>query len=154
MKKLMTNRKAVSPVIATLLVIAIAVAAALLVYVWAMGLIGGLQTGGGEQVTEQITLDVYDWNASSGSLEMYLRNVGRAEIVVDELYVSTNAGIEVFDAAAASSGGGGDIPIGTYEIFTCGVTAGNLTPGAAYTIKVVTESGGVFTYSAVAGRAA
>jgi len=58
MKKLMANRKAVSPVIATLLVIAIAVAAALLVYVWAMGLIGGLQTGGGEQVTEQITLDV------------------------------------------------------------------------------------------------
>jgi flagellin-like protein len=154
MKNLMTNRKAVSPVIATLLVIAIAVAAALLVYVWAMGLIGGLQTGGGEQVTEQITLDVYDWNASSGSLEMYLRNVGRSEITVDELYVSTNSGIEVFDGAGASTGGTGDIAIGTYEIFTCGVTAGNLTPGASYTIKVVTESGGVFTYSAVAGRAA
>jgi hypothetical protein len=119
-----------------------------------MGLIGGLQTGGGEQVTEQITLDVYDWNASSGSLEMYLRNVGRSEITVDELYVSTNSGIEVFDGAGASTGGTGDIAIGTYEIFTCGVTAGNLTPGASYTIKVVTESGGVFTYSAVAGRAA
>jgi flagellin-like protein len=154
MKKLMANRKAVSPVIATLLVIAIAVAAALLVYVWAMGLIGGLQTGGGEQVTEQITLDVYDWNASSGSLEMYLRNVGRSEITVDELYVSTNSGIEVFDGPGASSGGTGDIAIGTYEVFTCPVSASSLTPGASYTIKVVTESGGVFTYSAVAGRAA
>lgn len=47
--KRITDEKGVSPVIAVLLMIAIAVAASILVYVWSMGLIGTLTTGGGSR---------------------------------------------------------------------------------------------------------
>ena len=56
MRKNRSNEKGVSPVIAVLLMIAIAVAAAILVYVWSMGIIGTLTGGGGQQVKEQVIL--------------------------------------------------------------------------------------------------
>lgn len=152
MRKLRKNEDAVSPVIATLLVIAIAVAAAILVYVWSMGLVGTLQSGGGEQVTEQVIMDVYAWNATSGSLELRLRNVGNTVIDIDAIYAETDSGIEAFDGPTV--GVDGTLNIGEVEVFTCGVTAGSLTNGVQYTIKVVTSSGGVFTYSAICGSSA
>lgn len=151
LKSLMKNRKAVSPVIATLLVIAIAVAAAILVYVWSMGLIGSLQSGGGEQVTEQLSLDVYSWNAT-GNLAMTVRNVGAADVNVSNIYVETDAGIETFDGATVA-GTSSQVDIGDTETFTMAPTVSNITPGKQYTIKIVTQSGGTFTYSAIAGSA-
>jgi FlaG/FlaF family flagellin (archaellin) len=150
-KKLLANRKAVSPVVATILIIGIAVAGALLVYVSSIGTIGGLQSGGGEQIAEQIMLDVYSWNATTGQLQLVLRNVGRTEVTIDWIYVSTDAGIENFDGATVSDSGSGIINIDGIDAFTCGVTVSNLTAGATYVIKVVTKSGGVFSYSVVAG---
>ncbi|MEM2962583.1 MAG: archaellin/type IV pilin N-terminal domain-containing protein, partial [Candidatus Bathyarchaeia archaeon] len=70
--KIRVGRRAVSPVIATLLMIAIAVAAAILVYVWSMGLVGTLQGGGGKQTTEQIILEAYD-ATKSNEWTLYLR---------------------------------------------------------------------------------
>jgi len=66
--------------------IAIAVAAAILVYVWSMGLIGTLTTGGGSQTREQVIVDAYAWNAT-GDMTLYLRNVGSAEVILDAVYV-------------------------------------------------------------------
>jgi FlaG/FlaF family flagellin (archaellin) len=152
MKKFRRNEDAVSPVIATLLVIAIAVAAAILVYVWSMGLIGTLQSGGGEQTTEQIMLDIYAWNATTGNLQLHLRNVGSSVVDIANIYVETDAGIEVFDGPTV--GTDGQLDIGEVEIFNCGVTSGSLTNGVQYTIKVVSESGGVFTFSAICGSSA
>jgi len=61
------NRKAISPVIATLLMIAIAVAASILVYVWSMGLVGSLQGTGGQQTREQLIMEAYvATNTTSG----------------------------------------------------------------------------------------
>ena len=153
MRKLRKNEEAVSPVIATLLVIAIAVAAAILVYVWSMGLIGTLQSGGGEQVTEQIILDVYSWNASSGIVILHLRNVGNSVVDIDKIYVETDSGIEDFDGATVGPAGG-TLPIGVVDLFTCPVTSADLTSGVQYTIKVVSTSGGVFSFAAICGSAA
>jgi flagellin-like protein len=143
--KLRLNRKAVSPVIAVLLMIAIAVAAAILVYVWSMGLIGTLQTGGGSQTREQIELDAYDWG-TTGSLKLYLRNVGASDIIVDAVYVQ-----------GVSMGSGMDQTLtvqGPVKLVTVAISGITETPGVAYTIKVVTLTGGVFTFSCIAGRGA
>ena len=138
--KLVLNRKAVSPVIAVLLMIAIAVAAAILVYVWSMGLIGTLQTGGGQQVREQVEMVAYDWSVL-GSLILHCKNVGTTEVTVDIVYVEGVATeVDV------------DIPL----LATVDVTATNfptITPGIAYTVKIVTVSGAVFSYSCIAGHA-
>ena len=138
--KFRMNRKAVSPVIATLLMIAIAVAAAILVYVWSMGLIGGLQTGGGQQVREQVMMDEYTWNTTIIAI---IRNVGNAKVEIAAAYVeghaSTMTGIVVLN------------PLDTSTI-TITPTDWTPTPGVSYTLKLVTSTGGVFTFSVISGH--
>ncbi|MDG6956872.1 MAG: type IV pilin, partial [Nitrososphaerota archaeon] len=70
-----SQRRAVSPIIATLLLIAITVAAGVIVYVFVTGLSGNLTKSGGNQVTEQISLDSYNFQSPT-FLTMYLRNTG------------------------------------------------------------------------------
>jgi len=140
----MTNEKGVSPVIAVLLMIAIAVAAAILVYVWSMGLIGTLTTGGGSQVREQVILDAYSWNATGSTITLYMRNVGNAEVQLDAVYLG---------------GGMVDTDMATTLFVQGPVVQVDLTPtgtyasGVAYTMKCITKTGGVFTYSLICGSA-
>jgi flagellin-like protein len=144
--KLRLNRKAVSPVIAVLLMIAIAVAAAILVYVWSMGLIGTLQTGGGSQTREQIELDAYSWMASD-TLVLHLRNVGASNVIVDAVYVQGAAVETGMNALLTVQGPMSSLTVDPGSVIT-------LVDGVAYTIKVVTLTGGVFTFSCIYGRGA
>jgi len=123
--------------------IAIAVAAAILVYVWSMGLIGTLTTGGGSQTREQVIVDAYAWNAT-GDMTLYLRNVGSAEVILDAVYVG---------GSVASTDMASTLPVlGPVE--TVVVTpSGAYTSGVAYTVKCITKTGGVFTFSLICGGA-
>jgi flagellin-like protein len=144
MERNKSKKKGVSPVIAVLLMIAIAVAAAILVYVWSMGLIGTLTGGGGQQTREQIILDAYTWNNST--MTLYLRNVGGTNVVLDAIYVSgtpvaSSMGQTVFVQSPVVS-----VPVTT--------PSGSFTQGVSYTIKCVTKTGGVFTFSLTFGKGA
>ncbi len=55
------NNRAVSQIIAALLLIAIAVAAAVLLYVFSIGLLGSLGSGGGQQTKEQVIMEAYNF---------------------------------------------------------------------------------------------
>ena len=136
------NRKAVSPVISVLLMVAVAVAAAILVYVWSMGLIGTLQTGGGSQTREQIELDAYNWTTTT--LYLHLRNVGASDVIVDAVYIGGEKAT-VTPTSLVVLGGAVKVDV---------TPVGSFTVGVAYTIKVVTKSGGVFTFSCIYGRGA
>ncbi len=137
------NEKGVSPVIAVLLMIAIAVAASILVYVWSMGLIGTLTTGGGSQTREQVIVDAYAWNAT-GDMTLYLRNVGSAEVILDAVYVGGNV---------ASTNMASTLPVlGPVETIIV-TPSGTYTSGVAYTVKAITKTGGVFTFSLICGGA-
>ncbi|MEM2228584.1 MAG: archaellin/type IV pilin N-terminal domain-containing protein, partial [Candidatus Bathyarchaeia archaeon] len=139
------NRKAVSPVIATLLMIAIAVAASILVYVWSMGLVGSLQGTGGQQTKEQLIMEAYV-ATSSTSWTLYMRNVGPANSTVAAVYVEGRR--------ASFSPTPFSLTPGQSGTLTVTVPSGpTLTPGAAYTVKIVTQSGAVFSYSVIYGRA-
>ncbi len=89
------HRRAVSPIIATLLLIAIAVAAGIIVYVYVNSLAGGLTGGGGQQVAVQVQLQAYSFNtAGTGSgqvIDIFLKNVGGASITISAIYVDGNA---------------------------------------------------------------
>jgi len=143
LKKIHTAKKGVSPVIAVLLMIAIAVAAAILVYVWSMGLIGTLTSGGGTQVREQIIMDAYDWKTQTGTLVMFLRNVGSTDVVVDAIYIG---------GQPISSGMDQTLQLQTVVSVPLGAT-GTYTPGVAYTAKIITKTGGVFTFQVIYGSA-
>jgi len=140
--KRITDEKGVSPVIAVLLMIAIAVAAAILVYVWSMGLIGTLTTGGGSQTREQIIVDAYSWNQSSNAITLYMRNVGNSEIILDAVYVGGDV---------ASTNMGTTLPVLGPVIQVDVTPGGAYTSGVAYTMKCITKTGGVFTFSLICG---
>jgi flagellin-like protein len=141
--KKLPSRKAVSPVIATLLMIAIAVAASIIVYVWSIGLLGGLMGGGGSQVKEQLILEAYKWNSTGGALTATLRNVGSASVEIAAWYVGGNAQTAGFADQTVS--------VGSTTSVSAFAVSGTFSAGVAYTLKVVSKTGGVFSFSIIYG---
>jgi len=139
--KLRIRRKALSPVIATLLMVAIAVAAAIITYVWSMGLLGGLMGTGGSQTKEQLILEAYDWRGAD--VLFTLRNVGSSSVTVAAVYLEGSSQI----TATATVG------IGSTAPFTITGPSGTWSLGASYVLKVVTITGATFSYSIVKGKA-
>jgi hypothetical protein len=93
------RRRGVSVIIATLLLIAIAVAAGIIVYVFVNSLAGGLTQGGGQQTTERLQLQSYNFQLSppapnSGTacgcagqiLELFLINSGSSSTTISAVY--------------------------------------------------------------------
>src|SRR5580658_5265432 len=86
----LTARRAVSPIIATLLLIAIAVAASIIVYVFVNSLSGNLTQQGGQQVADQVSMDAYTYPSAGTNPVLVLRNVGSASITISAIYFDGN----------------------------------------------------------------
>ena len=143
------NNRAVSNIIAALLLIAIAVAAAVLLYVFSIGLLGSLGSSGGQQTKEQVVMEAYSWSGGcAGPLALTLRNVGPASVDLGAADYFVN-GVSVLT-------GGTSTPITPGGSFAISLDTSGVSPcitGAAYPMKVVTPTGGVFSYSVIAGSA-
>jgi flagellin-like protein len=77
--------RAISPVIATLLMIAIAVVASLVVYAWVSGYIGGSTSKAGNSI------QIQSFASSGGNLVVYVQNVGQGVVTLkpgQSLYVN------------------------------------------------------------------
>ncbi len=143
-----------SPIIATLLLIAIAVASGILVYVFTGTLAGNLTKSGGSQVTEQISMDAYNFQGST--LTVYLRNTGTSSANLTSIYFN---GVPVTTFTFTASAG--CLPASSAVYNNCpagGTTALAFTPspapssGTSNSVKIVTANGAQFTYSVVAGQ--
>ena len=75
--------RAISPVIATLLMIAIAVVASLVAYAWVMGYMGGTTTKAGKAI--QLPSFAVD---NSNDLHVYVQNVGQGSVELSTVYVN------------------------------------------------------------------
>jgi flagellin-like protein len=83
------NKKGVSPVIATLLLIVIAVAAAVVTYTFVMGFVG-TSTASASTVQGQLTYDAYrvEGITNNTNITIYLRNIGGKSVTVNAVYVA------------------------------------------------------------------
>lgn len=143
------NNRAVSQVIAALLLIAIAVAAAILLYVFSIGLLGSLGSGGGQQTKEQVIMEAYQWVGNPGDLTLTFRNVGPATVDMEHADVFVNG---VPQGATTSTCDTTLDPTASCSYtFTVDPGTTTLVPGAAYPLKIVTPTGGVFSYSIIQG---
>lgn len=139
------NNRGVSQVIAALLLIAIAVAAAILLYVFAIGLLGNLGSGGGQQTKEQVILEAYSFPVGS-ALTITVRNVGTAAVDL--------SGADFFlNGVSATPGNGCKVTLTINGSCTTAITAtaSSLVSGTSYPLKIVTPDGGVFSYPVVYG---
>jgi flagellin-like protein len=141
------NRRAVSPVIATLLMIAIAVASGTLVYVWSMGIVGTLQSSGGQQTKQQLMMEAYKaTDTTAGSTWTFnLRNPGSATLTVAAVYVNGESCTITPSTPPFTLGPSSAAPL----VVT---VASGLVQGVGYPVKIITVDGAVFTFTVIAGR--
>ena len=141
------RNEAVSHVIAALLLIAVTVAAAVLLYVFAIGVIGNLSTGVGQQIADQVVMVSYSFPAG-GPLSITVKNVGSSSVDLSRADFFING-------VSATPGTGCALPlaIGGSCTTTISLTGGyaSLTPGVSYPVKIVTANGAVFSYSLIYG---
>ena len=125
-------RKAVSPVIATLLLILIAVAAAVLVYVWVTGYASSVTSTGTPELHEEIKIDAVSYNGNS--LTVYVRNIGDTSVLVDHIYVVATNNTVITETSVS-------LTLSPGEVKSTTVSNVDLEPGVTYIVKAVTSNG-------------
>jgi len=123
--------RGISPVIATIIILAVTVAIAIAVVGWITGLWGGL-AGGTEQL--KIYPDSYI-NATNTTLLLHVRNEG-GDITIDSIEI---VGLGLATGISPTVVGAGD------EVWVTATVPGTPVAGTSYTVKVYTAGGNVFT---------
>jgi flagellin-like protein len=168
-------RRAVSPIIATLLLIAIAVAAGIIVYVFTSSISGNLTQAGGQQVSDQVSMDAYTFIVSGAGtctggvanpcLQLVIRNIGSSTVTISQTYVDgnlcqTGGAFCVANPVVTEPGSNacsGTTPTitcttGSYATFSLDMHTSSVSAGTSHLIRIVTSDGGTFTFSTLAGR--
>mgnify|MGYP000117920973 CR=1 FL=1 len=135
--KILKNKKALSPVVASIILIAVTVAVSIAVAAW-MGALTFTFMG-----TEELKITNAEFTGASDNLvNITLQNTGTSPITVTEIHIS---------GGASSSGdllsSDVTIPANTQQEVSVSYS---WTKGSNYQIRVVTSKGNQFYYSAVA----
>ena len=155
-----SKRKGVSPIIAVLLLILIAIAAGVMVYAFVAGWVGSA-TSSTTVAQGQLSVDFADANATAGNITVYIRNVGGVTVNIDGIYVSVAGGSELPWNNVTNASGTGFYAKDTYPS-TFGnltITPGQVVPiiihynanvlseGQLYTVKLVAKDGTTYVFS-------
>ena len=136
--KILKAKRGISTIIAVLLMIVIAVAAAVITYVWIIAYLGGTM-GGIEEEGQRanISIDTVA-NTSTTQIQIVVRNIGDVEATVDKVYV---------DGVSASFTGTATIGLESSRTLTATKPSGSWSAGTQYTVKVVCTDGASATYA-------
>ncbi len=139
-------RRAVSPIVATVLLIIIAVAAGVLVWVWLHGF-ASKNPATTPAINERFEVEAVDITGGGGNytITLYVRNVGGVPINVTTAYLIDYKGkIVGYNSSVNVAIKPGEVKkiIDVFENVT-------LTPGYQYTIKLVTADGVETTHTFV-----
>lgn len=135
-----TSRKAVSPLIATLLLILISIAAASLIYVFVTSYISG-SAGQRPTVQSQIVIEAASLEATDKKVTVYVRNVGQQEIPSGNWSVylyDLNGNMVGYNVTYIASS------LGPGSLLQINATVSNtttITSGSYYDVKVVSPVG-------------
>jgi len=149
------GRRAISNVIAVMLLLLISVTGATILYVYASGIFGSLQGAQPQQSYEEhIALEYYNWTTSP--LQIRIRNVGSANILFKDVFISGT----IVTSSNVIWGKGNDtcqngfLAVGSSCLVTIPTPSSitSLTPGVAYSVTFVSSTGGKTTFSAIYGQ--
>ena len=133
--------RAVSPVIAVLLMIVIAVAAALFAYAWVMGYLDFLTV----RVDQGVQVQAIHWDNDTQTLTAYAQNVGPSDVEIANVYVDdvlaiNGTSVRIYVPGTATEDW--SLPSGETRV----IVSTGLYAGAAnqVTVKVVTADGNLF----------
>ena len=134
MKNILKSKKGISPILATLLLIVIAVAAVIVTYAWVMTFTGSTTN----QAGAVLKVDNVRFYNDGANIEIIIRNSGTGDAQVDTVYVGTTA------SSLATQTGVTYSPIS--QIVAAGSTLNTTitydwTDGTTYYFKMTTEEG-------------
>jgi len=136
----MNTRKGISPLIATLLLIAIAVAASVLTYSWVMSMVGTQSA----QAQTQIRIDSVTWNA--GKYTILVRNTGSVAATIESVSIRTNEAGSTTTPTSYTTGN--SLDVGKTWSPATAISYASLAVSTSYVIRVTTSTG--FYYEMVA----
>jgi flagellin-like protein len=147
--RILRSKKGISPILATLLLIVIAVAAIIITYAWVMTFMGAQTTAGGTILSKE---NVY-WNSTSSTTSIVVNNIGTSDATIVRLYVGTSASSLIEVTTSTNLGTGKFLP--TKETVNVVLDwpnglATTWTVGKTYYFKVVPETGTPLEFSATA----
>ncbi len=142
--KIREHKKGISPIIATLLLILIAIAAGVVVYAYVIGFVGNTTTGGNPIVPE--SFNIPEWTYSSGALTVYVQNTGHNTINITSAFVLNNGGSVVSSNTTLSDTISPGSTLGIVVQPVSGVQSGQY-----YQVKVGTANGNYETSSSQEG---
>ncbi len=120
----MKNKKAISPVLAVLLMIAVAVAAALITYAWVMTYLSSTTSRAGHAIQIQSV------GFTTDTATVYVQNVGDGTVVVTNAYLEGNLIVTIDTAVPEGS---------TLAVLV--TSTGAYESGGEYKLKIVCEDG-------------
>ena len=132
--KLRKNARALSPIFAVLILIAIAVIAGIIVYMFTSGYLGTMM-GGGTAGQEKVAIEAIEANVTG--VRAHAKSTGGGDVIVTEAILKDAAGqvLQVSDCNDVT------LPAaGTLEPVDCGFTYA-LLKGYVYTVTLVSKEG-------------
>ncbi len=150
-------RKGISPIIATVLLILIAIATGIVIYAFATGWIGGRisETSGPQAV---LVVETGVWNSTGYNFALYVRNDGGIPANITRAYITDpNGNVYLIPTANisdtytnATSGGGKGAVVYPSNITTVYIYVGKSKPavqtGYSYKIKLISTDGSEVVY--------
>ena len=134
MKNFRKNKKALSPVVASIILIAVTVAVSIAVAAW----MGALVIG--QMATEEVKVTNVEF-VSATEAKVTAKNIGATEVVISDAYIGTS--LATSDLLANGQ------PIAPNSVLTVNIT-GSFTPGQSYQFKLVSAKGNPFVLTATA----
>jgi len=135
------KRQAISPVIATLLLIVIAVASAVLAYIWIIGYQGTLtQQASTPQLQERIKIEAVEYDGTN--LYAYVRNIGDIKVDIVTAYLINASGNVIASNLTISN-----LSLNPGDLDRVKIPNSPIESGKTYVVKVVTAKGTEATYT-------
>ena len=140
-------KKGVSPIIATVILVLITVAAGVMLWLWVSGF-ASTTPAQQQALNERIRIDAVQVNTTDNTttVTIYVRNIGNSDVKIGAAYILDTTG--VIKAASTSITDATINPgsVGTVEV---DVSKAGLQAGYTYVAKVVTINGVEATYTFV-----
>ncbi len=133
MRKLLKSKKALSPVVAAIILIAVTVAVSIAVAAW----MGSMTFTFME--TEELKITSVTWTATGGIVTANVRNTGTTDVIIISGTVNGATGTLASDVVVAAGG--------TNTVALSGLT---FTKGTNYMIEILSSKGNQFQYTGTA----
>jgi flagellin-like protein len=141
MRKLLKSKKALSPVVAAIILIAVTVAVSIAVAAW----MGSMTFTFMETEEMKITSIDFITNTLNDQIDVYVLNTGTTDISI-----TTTVRVSGLGATGTCSTTADIVEKGDVNSFSVNLGTGTWTAGSTYTVELLSSKGNKFTYTGTA----